>query len=320
MRVRHPASAFKFALPGLRRSKEAGYDETVRPFYYLTLAGLVLAACTVDGSVIDDLPCECADDFVCDVTTNRCVPAGAQMPDAAIDGRDVGPDAGVDTDAGPIGGPDAGPDAGADSGPDGGPDSGPERDPDLGECIAGAADLFTTIDEERWGSTRDSVGVQSIEDDVFVTQVPPDNRSAYSFLFARQRVDIRDCAIVVEMPLAEPSADGVAFFSARISNEVGALGIGVSGDELVADYYDGSDSVEVFTATYDITQHRWFAFRGDAGQAVWLVSGDGRQWTEVARIAAPIDLDALQPLFGVGALRDNVDVIEARFDNYNNPL
>ncbi|MFK8002009.1 MAG: hypothetical protein AB8H86_20605 [Polyangiales bacterium] len=292
----------------------------MRPLYYLTLAGLMLAACTVDGNVIDDLPCECADDFVCDVTTNRCVPAGTQTPDAAIV-ADAGPDA-ADADAGPIGGPDAG--LGADSGPDGGPDSGPDsgpvRDPDLGECIAGAADLFSTIDDERWGSTRDSVGLQSIEDEVFVTQVPPDNRSAYSFLFARERVDIRDCAIVIEMPSAEPGVDGSAFFSARITNELGALGIGVSGDELVADYYNGRDSVEVFTATYDIAEHRWFAFRGDAGQAVWLVSGDGREWTEVARIAAPIDLDALQPLFGVGALRDNVDVIEARFDNYNNPL
>lgn len=267
----------------------------------------MLAACTVDGSVIDDLPCECADDFVCDVTTNRCVPAGTQTPDAAIAG-----DAAADADAGPIGGLDAGPDSG--------PDSGPGRDPNPGECIAGAADLFTTIDEERWGSTTDSVGVQSIEDDVFVTEVPPDNRSAYSFLFARERVDIRDCAIVIEMPLAEPGVDGVAFFSARITNELGAIGIGVSGDELVADYYDGSDSVEVFTATYDPDAHRWFAFRGDAGQAVWLVSGDGREWTEVARIAAPIALDALQPLFGVGALRDNDSVIEARFDNYNNPL
>lgn len=273
----------------------------MRPFYYLTLAGLMLAACTVDGSVIDDLPCECADDFVCDLATNRCVPIGAPA-DAGPDVRNGGTD----------GGPDAGPDTG--------PDTGPVRDPDLGDCLAGPPDLFTTIDEDRWGSTRDGVGVQTIQDGVFVTTVPANNRSAYSFLFARERVDLRDCTVVIEMPLAQPGEDAVSFFGMRITNELGSFGIGVEEDELVADYYDGTETTPVFSANYDPEVHRWFAFRGDAGDLIWLLSADGRDWTEVGRAPAPIALDDLQPLFGIGANRDSASEIEARFDNYNNPL
>lgn len=280
----------------------------MRPFYYLTLAGLMLAGCTVDGSVIDDLPCDCADDFVCDLATNRCVPIGALTEDGGPDVRDGGLDL-----------PDGGPDL-PDGGPDAGPDTGPVRDPDLGDCIAGPPDLFTTIDEERWGSTRDSVGVQTIEDGVFVTSIPANNRGAYSFLFARERVDLRDCTAVIEMPLAQPGEAAVSFFSMRITNALGSFGIGVEEDELVADYYDGEETTPVFSASYDPEVHRWFAFRGDAGDLIWLLSADGRDWTEVGRVPAPIALDDLQPLFGIGANRDNASEIEARFDNYNNPL
>jgi hypothetical protein len=284
------------------------------------LTGLMLGACTVDGSVIDDLPCECADDFMCDVATNRCVPLGGVGSDAGSPTPDARVDTAPPLDAGV--GDSRAPDAVArvDAGPDGGPDAGPLRDPDLGECIAGPADIFEIIDDERWGSTRDSVGMQSIDEGVFVTRIPAGNRSAYSFLFARERVDLSDCAAVIEMPLAQSGDDAVSFFSMRITNELGSIGFGVVRDELLADYYDGTETTLVWSADYDPEAHRWFAFRGDDGDLVWLLSADGRDWTEVGRRPAPIALDALQPLFGIGANSDNGSGIEARFDNYNNPL
>lgn len=272
----------------------------------------MLVACTVDSSVIDDLPCECADGFVCDVASNRCVPVGQAMPDAGSDDVFNAPDA-VDAAAGlDVGAPDASTDVGA-------RDAGPVRDPLLGDCLAGSADIFTRIDSERWGSTTDTVGTQTIEDDVFVAGVPENNRSAYSFLFGRERVDLRECAILVEMPAAEVGEGGVSFFSARITNDEGQLGFGVERDTMHADYHDGTERVPIWSADYDPDEHRWFAFRGDAGELIWLISADGREWTEVGRVPAPIALDALQPLFGVGANRDNATDVEGRFDNYNNP-
>ncbi|MEM6954755.1 MAG: hypothetical protein AAF411_02905 [Myxococcota bacterium] len=52
----------------------------------LSLAFVLCGAlsCTVDGSVIDDLPCECAQGFVCDETQNRCVREVRGDVDAAV--------------------------------------------------------------------------------------------------------------------------------------------------------------------------------------------------------------------------------------------
>ena len=251
-------------------------------FESIGLVGVLgfLSACTVDGSVIDDLPCECAANYIC--VENRCVRVT--------------------------------PDGGGDAGPDG---SG--RDPALGDCLAGDPDTFDAIDEERWDHVDDGVGELSAMDGAFVTRVPADNVSAFSFLFARERVDLNSCAILIEMPLAQAGDGAVSFFSARITNQEGSIGFGVRSDEIRATYYDGSETMMVWAEPYDAAQHRWFALRGTDGDLLWLVSADGRDWREVARVSAPIALDALQPLFGIGADRDNPD-IEARFDNYNNPI
>ena len=45
------------------------------PAYCVSLL-LTFSACLVDGSVIDQLPCDCAPGFVCVTASDRCVPAG----------------------------------------------------------------------------------------------------------------------------------------------------------------------------------------------------------------------------------------------------
>jgi len=130
-----------------------------------------------------------------------------------------------------------------------------------------------------------------------------------------QRFDVTGQALFVEVPSIDTTIPNLyTFFRAEIDSANGYEFV-VSDGLLVARVEVDDNLMGQAFPNYDPIDHRWWRIREASGDVIWETSPDGTSWTELAKTAAVLPVDALTVVLGAGVATATTMTGDVAFDN-----
>lgn len=190
-----------------------------------------------------------------------------------------------------------------------------------GPCILSITDDFNDGQlGPLWDSSIDT-GMQLAETggEIEITWPAAPSGVAYAGIASKSTYDLTACSALVHVTKL-PSASTDAYIHLSIDDAGNAVEFFVGAGTLYAFLWQGINSSELASATFDSSQHAWWRLRESAGKFYWDTSGDGKTWTVLASADAPFSLASGTLMLGGGTYQAEPSPPgSAAFDDLNLP-
>jgi hypothetical protein len=167
-----------------------------------------------------------------------------------------------------------------------------------------------------WNAWANGTGSHAqVAGELVIEHGPGSGEAAY---YSAQLFDLTGAEALVEVPAVAAQTTSYVFFRLEIDGGHG-VELLVSDGSLRARYELGYSTQTLHNTPFDVALHRWWKIREEGGIIHWESSSDGIRWKELAQLAAPIDVTALEVILGSGLASSTPDSDATVYDNYNLP-
>ena len=147
----------------------------------------------------------------------------------------------------------------------------------------------------------------------------PNTTNSYAGYRTAGRYDLTGSEVRVEVQWVLNNGPSSETFLTAERNLNNLVYIIVEGGVIRAGQRVGGVNLDVGSAPYTPTQHRWWRLRETTGVTYWETSPDGRTWTTLAARPEPISLTWLELAVGAGTYGPTPNPGSAAFDNFHVP-